>query len=127
MSSKPWSESTQFNFEQVDQDLGLSEPGDKDDARAFDAFKRILEWVMRNGEGRQKPTQALIYRRVSVVAWLMQPSRTAGTTLRSLADECGVTEGVMWNDVQSFRKVFGIAGPVKRKQGEHDGCQAFAE
>jgi hypothetical protein len=126
MSSKPWSDSVEFDYEQVDKDLGLVEPEDKDDARAVDAFKRCIEWVMREGDGRKKPTAALVYRRISIVAWLLQPSRRAGITLTQLAIDHDVSREILSQDVFLFRKHFGLAGPQKRRQGEHDGVQSFA-
>jgi hypothetical protein len=126
MSSKPWSDTTEFSYDQVDKDLGFSEPEDKDDARAFDAFKRVMEWVMRDGESRRKPSATLVYRRISVVAWLMQPSRKAGQTARALAEEHDVSEDIIAQDAFQFRRFFGIAGPQKRKAGQHDGIHSFA-
>jgi hypothetical protein len=120
---------TDFDYEQVDADLGWHEPNIPDEA--IGAFERITEWVFRpvsagrpsadgSASGSEPPTTAVIHRRIDVVTWLLRPSREAGCTLESIARSHGVGVGVLKQDVARFRRHVDVLGPIKRKRNKEE-------
>jgi hypothetical protein len=103
--------STGFDYDQVDRDLGWSEPDTTN--TAIDAFHRLIAWVKRVGPKGQPPNACLINRRLSVACWILQPSRQAGVSRKQLAAQLGFSEHALAQDATSFRKEFGVR---RRKQ-----------
>ncbi len=118
--------SVEFDYEQVDRALGWKEPGeiDQGEGRAIETFKQVVEWCMRPGRGKAKATPALVYQRFCVVCWMIQPSRTAGTTLAKLAVELSVGVGALKDDAEHFRKTFRAS---RRRNYQQEACQPEGE
>lgn len=100
---------TEFDYEQVDRNLGFREPGEvEQDGRAIDTFKAIADWCMRPGHGGAVLTQATFSMRLDVVCWLLRPSRQAGGTTLELSQRHNVPEGTIRSEVSRLRKRLGI-------------------
>jgi hypothetical protein len=106
---------TDFDYDSVDFNLGLTEPGDgvaMSDVTS--AYVRILQWICSGGGMASKGARA------EALRLFLSPTESPYASLQEIADESGVTKAALSAALMDLRKALGLGLTMGKVAGSSE-------
>ena len=100
-------DSSDFDWDELHRRLGESELSNDDRLKLAEAIKAILDWLLKV-DLTKKRSLKIIGMRTLAMAWVVDPKRLNGDSLRSIGKQVGMSRGAFNRHSSEFSKLFAI-------------------
>lgn len=111
--------SADFDWDELEKRLGEhEEPAERQYADLSRALKEILDWILDIDLGKDNADK-IIGRRVIALAWVIDPSRFGGASVRKLSARLGFTAPVLSSITAEVSRKFRISNKFQSHDSKH--------